>query len=272
MVQAFLSRDGTAIAYEQGGHGPAVVVVNGALSDRTASRSLVTHLESSFTVYAYDRRGRGASGDGPSGDGTGDWLDREIDDLDGLLEIIGTPVLLYGHSSGAILALEATLRGLEVERLALHEPPFILPGTRPLPPPDLARRIDALVAEGDRPGAVRVFFRDGVGLPAAAVDRLSRREDWGAACELAHTLASDATIGGQGAIPYRRLAIETPCLVLTGTASPAWMRASNEALADALPRGELRLLDGQGHAATAEAIAPELVRFFGESLVAGAAR
>ncbi len=266
MVQAFLSRDGTAIAYERDGHGPALVVVNGALSDRSSSRSLVPVLESSFTVYRYDRRGRGMSGEASA------WsMEREIEDLDGLLEIIGEPVLLYGQSSGAMLALEATLRGLEVERLALDEPPFILPATRPLPPPDLPQQLAELVADGDLPAATLAFYRDVVGISIAALELVTSNAGWEGVQALAHTVPYDAAIVGLGVIPYRRLAIETPVLVLTGAASSSWLRTSNKALAEALPRGRHVLLAAPEHAAASKLVAAELTRFFGESVLVGAA-
>lgn len=256
MVQAVMSRDGSAIAYELRGRGPALVVVNGALSDRRSTADLAAALASSFTVYAYDRRGRGSSIDhAPYA------VEREVEDLAVLLEVIGAPAFLYGHSAGGVLALEAALAGLDVERLVVHEPPYIVPGSRPPVASDLRARLETLLARGDRDEAVATFYREAVGLGAGIVDGLRVSGEWDAQRALAHTLPYDVWLTS-GPLPRDRLVdLAIPVLVIVGGASPRWMRQGSEALVEALPQGRLAVLEAQGHVATADAVALELSRF-----------
>jgi pimeloyl-ACP methyl ester carboxylesterase len=264
MAQAFLSRDGAAIVYERTGHGPPVVIVNGALEDRTASRELATNLAPAFSVYAYDRRGRGSSG--WSGDGS---IDREIEDLDGLLEIIGSPVFLFGASSGANLALEATLRGLEIERLALLEPLTHGSGAGSQARPGLAARLEALIG-ADRAGdAVIAYYREALRLPDRILESIRRSDDWVRTCSLAHTLPYDAAIVSRGLVAEHRLAIETPVLVLTAATAPAWMSAEARDLASAIPTGEWATVEDEDRM-RGTAVASKLIAFFGASAFAAA--
>lgn len=123
------SADRTRIAWYSGGSGPALVVVNGALSDHTTTDVLRPLLEPHFTVVGFDRRGRGASGDTHPYS-----LEREVEDIAAVIAANGPNALVLGHSSGAVLSLEAAMRGVPITRLAVNEPPYILPGTRPLRP------------------------------------------------------------------------------------------------------------------------------------------
>jgi pimeloyl-ACP methyl ester carboxylesterase len=252
------SADGTGIAHEASGAGPALVLVNGALSDRSSVKALRAHLDPHFTVIGYDRRGRGDSGDRPPYA-----AEREIEDLAAVIQAAGAPALVYGHSSGAILALRAAMAGLPIRRLALNEPPFILNGTRPLPPANVARRIDALLAHGNRDGAVGLFLVDHVGLPAAAVEAMSASAAWPHFLALAPTVAYDAAIAGTSAAdltPFARL--QTRTLVLTGSASFPWITETARKLAATLPNAELVELPRQDHSPAPDVLAPPLIRFF----------
>src|ERR1700704_1856574 len=123
------SKDGTTIAFDKTGRGPALILTGGAFQDRSALAAHAALLSSRFTIYNYDRRGGGESGDNPSYD-----VEREIEDIDALIQEAGGSALLFGGSSGAVLALEAAAHGLSIPKLALYEPPFVVDGTRtPVP-------------------------------------------------------------------------------------------------------------------------------------------
>ncbi|MEV4370862.1 alpha/beta hydrolase [Nonomuraea sp. NPDC049637] len=258
------SADGTPIAYERAGQGPAVILVDGALSFRGSSINggLAEALAPDFTVYTYDRRGRGESGD------TGPYaIEREVEDLAALVKEAGGPVRLYGTSSGAALALAAVQNGLPVERLALYEPPFVVDGTRAPVKDDYPRRLAALVAAGRRAEVVRMFMREGVGLPAVVVAMMRFMPAWGRLKAVAHTLPYDTALvfPYQRGLPYPEGAwasVTVPTLVADGGKSPAWMRNSVAALAKALPAADHRTLDGQTHIVKPEALAPVLREFF----------
>ena len=124
-VQSVVSRDGTQIAYEQSGAGPALILIGGAFGERTTAAGLAALLAPRFTVFAYDRRGRGGSGDTPTYA-----VEREVEDLEALIDRAGGAAFVYGHSSGAALAIEASAEGLPIGRLVLYEPPYIVDHSR----------------------------------------------------------------------------------------------------------------------------------------------
>ncbi|MEO3792864.1 alpha/beta hydrolase [Nonomuraea sp. B10E15] len=261
------SADGTTIAYTRAGQGPAVILVDGALSFRAQSinTGLATALAGDFTVYTYDRRGRGESGDTPPYT-----TEREIEDLAALAELAagtGGPVRLYGTSSGAALALAAADAGVPVEKLALYEPPFIVDGTRPAIPAGYERTLNDLVAAGRRADAVRYFMRTGVGLPGMVVTMMRFMPAWSTLKSVAHTLPYDAAF----VAPYEKgepypesswAAVKTPTLVMDGGKSKPWIRNAARSLADLLPSAEHRTLDGQTHIVKPAALAPVLTEFF----------
>ncbi len=258
-MQTLRSRDGTRIAYEASGAGPVLVLVNGALADRNAVTPLRALLEPHFTVVAYDRRGRGDSGDtlpyAP---------EREIEDLAAVIETTGAP-FVFAHSSGAILALRAAISGVPLRRLAVNEPPFIVPGTRPVPPPDITARIAACIAQNDREEALRVFLLEQVGLPLAALEQLRGSPVWPRMLALAPTAPYDSAISIDSTLPVEALGTLTfPALVLNGTASFGWFADTTRALAAALPNAQLVRLEGQPHSAASAVLAPVLARFFAE--------
>jgi pimeloyl-ACP methyl ester carboxylesterase len=252
------SADGTRIACERSGSGPNLVIVNGALSDRSSAAGLRPHLDPFVTVIAYDRRGRGDSGDGERYA-----PEREMEDLAAVLEASGGPSVVFGQSSGGMLALEASLRGLPVSRLAINEPPYIVGDSRRRPSPDLAERLRRLIDSGDREAATHLFLTDAVGLPEEALAGLRSGPAWPRMLGLAHTLRYDALIAGQYELPLseRRAAFRTPTLVLRGGASEPWIRLGTEALAASLPNGRLVELAGQQHSPAPDVLAAALLEF-----------
>jgi len=259
-MRTTLSADGTRIAFDQTGEGPPVILVVGAFNDRSTGAPLATALESQFTVLNYDRRGRGASGD------TQPYaVEREVEDLDALIREAGGAARVFGYSSGAILALEGAARGLNITKLALYDAPFMVGDDIPRPPKDLAGQFAKLVASGRRGEAVELFQTDMVRIPEPVVVQF-RHAPFRAALEaIAHTLAYDASIVGDQELPLAQLRqIKTPTLVVYGGESPAFMSNSAQALANALPHGQVRVLDGQSHDIVPSALAPVLLGFFGD--------
>jgi pimeloyl-ACP methyl ester carboxylesterase len=256
------SKDGTSIAISRLGDGPALILVGGALSDSSGAAPLAKLLAPRFTTVTFDRRGRGKSGDTPPYA-----VEREIEDIDAIIEALGGTAFIHGHSSGAVLSLEATAKlAGKVTKLSLYEPPFITDSSRPPPPADFASRIDELIAADRRGDAVEYFLVEVVGTPAEAVAQMKSAPAWPALEALAHTLAYDvAVLGGRmsgkplPAAVWDGVAI--PVLVMDGGASPEWIRNSARAVAGLLSNAEHRSLEGQTHNAAPEVVAPELERF-----------
>ncbi|MFC4119341.1 alpha/beta fold hydrolase [Nonomuraea zeae] len=260
---AAISADGTPIAFDRYGAGPAVVLVHGAFTDKAHATlaGVAAALSPWFTVFNYDRRGRGASGD------TRPYaVEREIEDLAAVVAAADGPVMVFGGSSGAALVLEAAASpsGPAMERLAVWEPPYHVDDSAPALPADFAERLDALVRAG-RPGeAVERFMVEAAEVPAGAVGAMRAQPFWAQAETIAQTLSYEAAVLGPGnALPAARLAaIARPTLVLNGGDSPAWMTNAGAAVAAAVPGAVRRVLKGQSHNVTPEALAPELLEFF----------
>jgi pimeloyl-ACP methyl ester carboxylesterase len=254
------SRDGTIIAFDRSGHGPAVILVGGAFQHRAfdpRTAELAERLADHFTVLNYDRRGRGDSGDTPPYA-----VDRELEDLEAVIEEAGGTAFLYGSSSGGNLALTAALRGLPATRLALWEPNFLVDASRPPLPSDYVAQLEERVLAGRRGDAVEYFLTAAVGLPGEFIARIRDAPMWSAMEEVAHTLAYDGRIVDGFRLPADQLgSVRAPALIMAGGQAP-WLRSGAEALAQALPDGEFRLLDGQGHDVAPEAIRPVVVEFF----------
>jgi pimeloyl-ACP methyl ester carboxylesterase len=262
-METVTSADGTSIAYERAGEGPPLIVVGGAMSDRTAAAPLAELLSSRCTVFAYDRRGRG-----DSGDTTPYAPERELQDLAALIEAAGGSAWIHGHSSGAVLALEAAAHGLPITRLALYEPPFMIDDSRPPVPDDFVATLEALVASDRRGDAVAYFMTTGVGLPSEMVERGRNEPAWPGLERLAHTLAYDGrimgdTMSGRPLPAERWSSVTIPVLVLDGGRSPEWQRNAARALAGVLPDTEHRTFEGQTHGVDPEVLAPVLREFLG---------
>jgi pimeloyl-ACP methyl ester carboxylesterase len=257
------SADGTRIAYEVTGEGPALVLVDGALSSREMgpSRSLADALAGEFRVIAYDRRHRGESGPGASPYAT----EREVEDLAAVIEATGGSAHVFGASSGGALALDAAGAGVPIERLAVYEAPFIVDDTRPGNDPQLPEQLAGMVAEGRRGDAVKTFMRT-VGASAPMIAMMRLMPVWKKLTGVAHTLPYDLSIvidHQQGRpLPdghYDAVAAET--LVLAGGKSPEYMRNAQAAIAEAVPNARFEVLPGQTHMIKAKVVAPVLAGF-----------
>lgn len=253
------SKDGTTIAYDKLGSGPAVILVCGGSVDRMSNAGLAEALSPHFTVYNYDRRGRGDSGDHEEYA-----VAREIEDIAAVAAAAGGTAYLYGTSSGAALAMEAA-RALPgtITRLALWEPPYIIEGTRPRPPANTAQIYRDLVAQGKRGEAAEYFMTQVVGLPPDFA-AFARTQPWWAQQEaIAHTLAYDAEIMGDYSLPAERLAqVQTPTIVLAGSASFPFIITAAEKVAETMPNAHYQLLEGQEHNVDPTVLGPALTAFF----------
>lgn len=259
------SKDGTAIAYERAGTGPAVVLVGGGLTDRTENAPLVPALAEHHTVVNYDRRGRGASGDGSAYD-----VGREVEDIDALIAATGGTAHLYGVSSGGALALEAAAAGSSVGKVAVYDVPYNVAPDWPEAWKSYADELDRAHAAGDRGSAVEAFLRV-TGTPQEEIAGMRTAPFWSDLEAMAHTLRYDAACLGTGQPPVHRLAtIRQPTLVLTGDErapeAARWVLALDEAadaITNAIQGAERETLAGQGHVADPDAVAARLLRFFG---------
>jgi pimeloyl-ACP methyl ester carboxylesterase len=237
------SKDGTTIAYEQSGQGPVVILVSAALSDRADTVKLATLLSEQFTVINYDRRGRGDSGDTlPYA------VEREVEDIEALIDAAGGSAYVFGSSSGAVLALEAAHRlPAKIKKQVLFEPPFILDDSRPPMPDDFVKQVTDLVSANRRGAAVKLFFSKGMGIPALFVSLMRFMPGWSKMTAMAHTIAYDLTIldGTQAGRPLpagRWASAAAPTLVLTGEKSGAFFHQAAQVLAHLLPNAQHRIL------------------------------
>jgi pimeloyl-ACP methyl ester carboxylesterase len=248
------SADGTTIAADRTGSGPALVLVAPALATRAAFAPLAELLAPHFTVYAYDRRGRGDSGDTPPYA-----VDREYEDLTAVIAGAGGSAALIGYSGTGNIALEAAARGLPVTKLALWEPPFIVDDSRPPVPKDWGQRIEELVSAG-RPGdALEYWITTVVGAPVDA--RMRQSPLWAAMEPNAHMLVRDAALLGDFSLPAERLAsVAVPTLVLDGGEMP-WLSRGVRALVEVLPNGQHRPLAGQPHGIPMEVLVASIIDF-----------
>lgn len=245
------SKDGTRIAFDQSGEGPAIVLVVGAFNDRATGAPLARFLEQQFTVFNYDRRGRGESGDT-----TPYAIEREIEDLNALIAQAGGSACVFGYSSGATLALRAAANGLDISRLALYEPPPA--GAKA---GQLAPQLTELIAAGRRGDAVELFQTEAVGIPAAVVAQMRNAPFRPALEKMAHTLAYESII--LKSLPAGLIAsVRVPTLVIDGEESPGVMRQAAQSLAEALPDGRYRTLKSQGHDIVPAVVGPVLEEFF----------
>jgi pimeloyl-ACP methyl ester carboxylesterase len=255
------SADVTTIAYNQTGTGPAVILVDGALGYQSLGfmAPLATTLSSHFTVITYDRRGRGESTDTQPFA-----LEREIEDIEALINESGGEAYVYGISSGAALALEATIKlGHKVKKLALYEAPYDSDDTRRQAFRTYRKQLAEVLAEGRQGDALGLFMLF-VGMPPDHLEGARRQPMWPAWEAVAHTLPYDAAaLGEDGSVPTEKAArVTVPTLVMDGSASFPLMHTTAVALAKALPNGEHRRLAGQTHEVEAHVLAPVLIEFF----------
>jgi pimeloyl-ACP methyl ester carboxylesterase len=255
-IQTVTSRDGTKLAVDVVGTGPAIVLVSGGSVDRGSNAGLADVLKSDFTVYNYDRRGRGDSGDTlPYA------VEREIEDIEAVIALAGGTAHLYGSSSGAGLAFEAAAAGASVDKLVLWEPPYNLdPAGRP--PADSVEQLDRMVAEGRRGDAATFFMVDMVRLPAEFAAFAKTQPWWPAQEAIAHTLAYDARVMGDYSVPVATAArITVPTIILTGGASFPFFKPTAEALVAAMPDARTAELPEQQHNVDPTVLGPAMAEF-----------
>jgi pimeloyl-ACP methyl ester carboxylesterase len=256
-----ISKDGTSIAYDKTGIGPAVLLVDGAMTYRAffgLKGPLSAKLSKHFTVYTYDRRGRGESTD------TKPYaVEREIEDIEALIEKAGGSVYLFGISSGAVLALKAASKlSAKVAKLALYEAPLSLGDEAKQASAQYTKQLTELL-DADKRGDAVALFMTTVGLPAEMIKGMQHSPEWPIMEALAPTLAYDNAIMGRGSLPVEAAKAATmPTLVLDGSESPAFMHEAAEALAKVMPHAERKTLQGQTHEVSPKVLAPVLVAFF----------
>ena len=260
-MQKITSKDGTQIAFDKVGKGPALILVGGAfqyraLDPRTAQ--LARLLGTQFTTYHYDRRGRGESGD------TQPYaVAREIEDLDALIKNAGGSACVFGMSSGGVLALHAAARGLNIKKMALYEPPFNSGDNNARQAAErYTKQLTNLLAEDRRSDAVELAMTTW-GAPESAIAGMKQTPVWPMFEAIAPTLAYDDAIMGNGSVPIRLIASLTlPILVVDGGASPPFMRNAAHAVADAAPNAHYHTLEGQTHEYNPDVLAPALIEFY----------
>lgn len=252
------SQDGTAIAFDRVGEGPPIILVLGAFNDRATGAPLAAALQDRFSVVTYDRRGRGDSGDIPPYA-----VEREVEDLEAIIDEVGGSAAVFGYSSGAVLSLMAAARRLAITRLALYDLPLSAEGARIERPEDLATRLAGLVEADRRGDAVALFQTQGVGLPADVVDQVRQAPFWPALEAMAHTLIYETEIVGDGSLPVDLAAsVAVPTLAIAGGESFPFMRETPLALATIMPDARACVLEGQSHDIVPHALAPVLEEFF----------
>lgn len=262
-MQKVISKDGTTIAYDKVGTGPAVILVDGALCYRGSGPMvpIARILQERFTVITYDRRGRGESGD------TKPYTpEKEIEDLEALIHAVGGSAFFFGASSGVALALDAAARLKGVKKLALYEAPFIVDDSREPLTHDYYASIDEAIASHKSGVAVKIFLKS-VGVPGVFLAIMSITPVWKKLKSVAHTLPYDFAFvkDGQKGSPLnaeRWTNVKAPTLVMVGGKSPAWMQHGMRALSDSLSDSELRTLEGQTHLVKAGVVVPVLAEFF----------
>ena len=262
-MRTVTSKDGTTIAFDQWGGGPVVILVDGALQYRAFDQGMVdlaNLLSQHFTVIHYDRRGRGDSTD------TQPYaLEREIEDIEAIIDEAGGSASLYGISSGAALAMEAAIKlRNKVTKLAMYEAPYNDDAASRQAWKEYTKQLGEILAAGRDGDAVGLFMML-VGATADQVEEIRQTPMWPLWEAVAPTLAYDhiAALGEEAAVPTDRAArVTVPALVMDGSASFPFMHATAQALASAMPNGEHRTLEGQTHEVAAEALAPVLIEFF----------
>jgi pimeloyl-ACP methyl ester carboxylesterase len=260
-MRTVISKDGTKIAFDKTGQGPAIILVVGAFNDRSTGTPLAQHLEQHFTVFNYDRRGRGDSGD------TAPYvIEREIEDIQALIDEAGGLAYVFGYSSGAVLALKAAAQGLAISKMALYELPLLVDGVQPRQSVDHPENLAELIKAGRRGDAVEYYQTKVIGIPEDIVAQLRQAPFRPALEAMAHTLVYEATILGDMSLPRElAAAVTVPTLAIAGGGSFPFMRETAQVLANILPAGRSRTLEGQTHDIVPAVLAPVLEQFFGGS-------
>lgn len=249
------SRDGTSIAFDRIGTGQALILVDAAAGFRGFGPmgALAEAVASNFTAITYDRRGRGESTDTPPYA-----VEREVEDLDALIEMAGGSAFVHGFSSGAVLALHAAAQGLPIRKMTLLEPPIVLPGETP--DLGLETELTALIEAGRRGDAVEHFNRS-IGVPDEYLVGMRQAPYWPTLEKLAHTLVYDSVI--TRSLDVEKLGtVTTPTVVIDSGASDDRFGTWADALIANLPNAERRTLPGEWHGVSTEVLAPALTEIF----------
>jgi pimeloyl-ACP methyl ester carboxylesterase len=252
MPEMVRSADGTEIAYDVVGDGRSVIVIGGAFNTRFSPYPLVTLLGERFSVISFDRRGRGDSRDADTYA-----PDRELEDIAALIDTTGGEVMVYGHSSGAILALEAAAAGLPVSKVVAFEPPYTTEPGGVVTDGGVVAALDA----GDRELAAERFMRL-TGMDDGAIQWVKGAPFWAGMVAMAPTLRYDLALAGDGVLPSDRFSvISVPTLAIDGGNSPEWAGRVSNAVVAAVPGAERVTLEGQTHAVDQNVLAPVLIEF-----------
>lgn len=256
-VETVISVDDVPITYQKSGSGPPVVMTGGGLNNAAMFAELVDQLSPNFTVYNYDRRGRGRSGDGNPDEFT---VDLELADMEAVVRAAGEGCYLFANCTGGMLAVHAAARGLPVAKMALYEPPFESPPVSD----DYMDRLRALLAEDRRADAVELFYRESVRFSEETISYFKQHPIWDAFLALAPTLVYDCALGiDYSPVPIDLLpSIEIPTLVIDGGDSPQWIFAACESLADGLPNGTHHREPGESHVLNQKTTGPLITSFF----------
>lgn len=240
------SKDGTRIAAFRSGAGPPLVLVHGTTADHTRWRPVLGALEARFTVYAVDRRGRGASGDTPPYA-----FEREFEDVAAVVDeaagAAGARVSLLGHSWGAVCSMGAALRTRHLGRLILYEPPFVRDES--VYPSDFLARLDTMIAAGRSDEAVTTFMREVVRVPPAQLELLRSLPAWRGRVAAAHTIAREFRRSGYPIAPESLGGVRVPVLLLEGDRSPPFLREALRLVQSRLAGSRIATMPGQQHAA-----------------------
>jgi pimeloyl-ACP methyl ester carboxylesterase len=261
------SKDGTTIAYDKVGSGPALIIVTGATQFRAFDSNLAVLanlLKDQFTVITYDRRGRGESSNtlpfSPQ---------REIEDIGALIAgPAGGRASLLGYSSGSVVALETAAAGLPVDKVIMYEPPFVIAGSGfPPPPADYVETLNRMTASGDK-DAAPAYFMQNVGMPPQAIEGAKQSPMWPIMQSIGPTIAYDGQFMFDayytaGKFPDRWKQATMPVLVVNGDASFPFMPSAADAVAKVLPNASRKTLAGQDHGPKPDAFAPTIREFLG---------
>ena len=238
------TESGTPVAYWRYGKGPPLVLVHGAAADHSRWNPVLPALEERFTVYAIDRRGRGGSGDAEDYS-----VEKEFEDVTAVVDSLGEPVNLLGHSYGGFLALEAALLCRNVRKLVLYDPGIEVGGEE-IYPHEVVERMEAMLEAGDRDAVVETTMREVAGLTPEVIEYMRAQPIWQARVDAAHTIPRELrAVKAYGFDPERFGDLVTPALLLAGGDSPVALRKAAEAVDAALPDSRIVVMDGQGHSA-----------------------
>ena len=260
-MESITSADGTVLSCQEDGRGPPLLLVHGTTADHSRWQAVTPQLSQQFTVYAMDRRGRGASSDGPEYH-----LAREAEDVAAIAEAIGEPVFVLGHSYGAVCTLEAAPLTDRIAKLALYEPP--IPTGVPMYPPGVPERMQSLIDEGQWEDALEIFFKEVVRMPDHEFVPYRQLPMWNRRIQMAPTIPRELAIDRTYRFdPVRFADLRIPTLLLLGGDSPEMFKRAVDTVHEAVPHSTVVVLPGQQHVGmdtNPELFLREVVRFLSE--------